>query len=55
MGQTGWDLDRLIDEQTLNVEKIPDKVIPKWYGTSDNQDPRTKPKLIEKYKNQLCE
>ena len=54
MGQTGWDLDRLIDEKTLNVQKIPEKIIPSWYSTKDNQDPRTKNKLIDIYKKELC-
>jgi hypothetical protein len=44
----------LIDEETLVVEKIPEKIIPDWYNTSDNLDPRTKKKLIELYKDKLC-
>jgi hypothetical protein len=52
-GQRGWDLDRLIDESTLNVERIPDKIIPEWYNTDDNIDPRNKQKLVEIYKDQI--
>ena len=51
MGQKGWDLDRLIDESTLSVERVPDKIIPEWYSASDNSDPRLKVKLIDLHKD----
>jgi hypothetical protein len=45
-GQKGWDLDRLIDESTLAVTKLPDGHLPEWYlPSADMTDPRTKSKL----------
>jgi hypothetical protein len=44
-GQTGYLLDRLIDEATLKVERIDDKILPDWYDTSDNISPLEKKRL----------
>lgn len=47
MGQTGWDLDRLIDESTLDVEEVPREIYPSWFKTKDNINPIKKPKLTD--------
>lgn len=51
LGQKGWDLDRLIDEETLTVEHLPIGILPKWFELSDIADPTTKPKLKEIFTN----
>lgn len=53
LGQRGWDLDRLIDEQTLTVEKLPENIIPDWYEIKDPENPTKKRKLIELYAENL--
>jgi hypothetical protein len=53
LGQKGWDLDRLIDEKTLTVEKLPDNIIPKWFTQKDTINPKEKQKLINLYSNQI--
>lgn len=50
LGQTGWDLDRLIDESTLTVERLPESILPKWFNIQDTINPTTKEKLIDLYK-----
>jgi hypothetical protein len=47
LGQRGWKLDRLLDERTLEVKRIPDEVLPEWYDVRDIVDPRTKERIIE--------
>jgi hypothetical protein len=49
-GQTGWELDRLIDESTLHVERISDNLIPEWYTVYDTESPTNKTTLKEAYK-----
>jgi hypothetical protein len=44
-GQSGPDLDRLIDESNLKVEKIKYDVLPDWYQVIDTMDPTNKRKL----------
>ena len=51
-GQTGWELDRLIDEANLETEKIPDNYLPKFLKVN-NVDPKTLPKLIDAYKDKI--
>lgn len=48
-GQTGWALDRLLDESTLDVLKINPSVLPDWFNISDDNDPRTKEKILKIY------
>lgn len=48
-GQKGWDLDRLLDEKTLTVEKIPYEIIPDWFILKDVEDPKNKRKIIDIY------
>jgi hypothetical protein len=51
LGQTGWDLDRLIDEKNLTCERLDDKILPSWYEIDDDNSPVLKDKLIELYNN----
>ena len=53
LGQKGWELDRLIDEETLTIEKLPEKIIPDWFKISDEQNPINKKKLIELYSGEI--
>ena len=46
-GQRGWDLDRLIDEETLEVARIPMEILPEWFEVVDDTDPTMKLKLKE--------
>lgn len=46
-GQSGWLLERLVSETTLDVRLVPSEVFPPWYQKSDTVDPRTKPPLRE--------
>jgi len=44
-GQTGPNLDRLIDETGLRVEPLQDDILPDWYKASDTLPPTNKTKL----------
>lgn len=46
-GQSGWALDRLIDETTLKVEEISRDVLPDWYEVKDIISPINKKKICE--------
>lgn len=46
-GQSGWALDRLIDETTLKVEEISRSVLPDWYEIKDIISPVNKKKICE--------
>lgn len=48
-GQTGWKLDRLFNESTLNVKRIDDVLLPDWFEISDDVNPTTKKKIIDIY------
>ena len=45
-GQTGWALDRLLNEEGLQVERVPGNEIPEWLEM-DEKDPRTKKRLVD--------
>jgi glycosyltransferase involved in cell wall biosynthesis len=47
LGQDGWNLERLIDEKTLDVEKVSDMLIPDFIDTVNDIDPRQKKKIVE--------
>ena len=47
LGQRGWELDRLIDESTLAVEKLPEGTLPEWFKVQDNLHPAYKRRLRE--------
>lgn len=49
LGQKGWDLDRLIDEETLTVNTLPENILPKWFNIKNTKNPIEKKKLIEIY------
>jgi len=53
LGQKGWELDRLIDEETLTVESLPEEIIPKWFNVVDPESPLNKSTLKELYKNKI--
>ena len=44
-GQTGWALDRLLDEETLTVEKLSEDLLPKWFDLRYTQNPLTLERL----------
>ena len=46
-GQSGWALDRLLEESTLKVQEVPRNEIPSWIPCVDDQDPRAKKKLVD--------
>tara|TARA_R110000787_G_scaffold40066_11_gene99864 strand:- start:3338 stop:4129 length:792 start_codon:yes stop_codon:yes gene_type:complete len=48
-GQKGWDLDRLLDEKTLDVTPLEDGILPSWFNKTDIVDPREKKKIIKLY------
>jgi hypothetical protein len=48
-GQNGWALDRLLDENTLDVMTIDKNVLPTWFNITDTELPMKKEKIIEIY------
>lgn len=46
-GQTGWALERLISEKTLQVEKINVFSLPNWFEIVDDETPMNKKRLTE--------
>ncbi len=50
-GQTGWALDRLLDENGLKVESVPIGVTPGW-AIKDQKHPSSKKKLREIYEEE---
>tara|TARA_R110000744_G_scaffold40688_3_gene92310 strand:+ start:3497 stop:4258 length:762 start_codon:yes stop_codon:yes gene_type:complete len=46
-GQSGWSLDRLLDEKTLKVMRLSDDLLPGWFNIKNDIDPC----LLEKIKN----
>jgi len=48
-GQTGWALERLLDEKELVVRRIPDEMLPDWFEITDEVDPKNKRKIREIY------
>jgi hypothetical protein len=48
-GQNGWDLERLLSEQTLKVEKIDYTLLPTWFNISDDVHPSQKEKIRDIY------
>lgn len=48
-GQSGHNLERLLDERTLNVNVIPYEILPDWFKVVDSTDPRTKEKIRNIY------
>lgn len=48
-GQGGWNLERLLNEHTLKVQRIPDYLLPDWFQITDDIDPTTKKKIRDIY------
>ena len=48
-GQTGWALDRLLEESTLKVQEINRELLPEWFNVTDDEDPINKKKIREIY------
>ena len=53
LGQSGWALDRLIDEETLDVDEVPNEIYPEWFKIEDDKKPTEKELLINLYKDKL--
>lgn len=47
-GQSGWALDRLLNETTLEVREVPDNELPEWLS-KDTANPKDKKSLREIY------
>jgi hypothetical protein len=48
-GQNGWKLERLLNEETLNVAKLEDGVLPEWFEVTDTTIPNDKKRIREIY------
>lgn len=49
-GQTGWMLERLLNEEGLQVEELDRKYLPFWFNTMDTISPLNKKKILDLYK-----
>ena len=49
LGQEGWELDRLLDESTLEVKESDPDILPDFVDTSQCVDPTTKKPVLEIY------
>lgn len=52
-GMTGWALERLLDERCLEVYRVENDMIPRWFEVTDPESPRNKKPIIEVYKERL--
>jgi hypothetical protein len=48
-GQKGWELNRLLNEQTLSVQRINNELLPEWFEVVDEINPTTKTKIRDVY------
>lgn len=48
-GQSGWALDRLLNEEGLTVKKLPDYYLPEWFQITDDVHPQNKKRMREVY------
>ena len=48
-GQSGWALERLLEESTLAVHKIDYEMLPDWFKITDDVTPLNKKKIREIY------
>lgn len=48
-GQNGWELERLLNEQTLTVNKLDMELLPDWFKITDDTNPIDKEKIREIY------
>tara|TARA_R110000824_G_scaffold13155_8_gene57213 strand:+ start:918 stop:2477 length:1560 start_codon:yes stop_codon:yes gene_type:complete len=51
-GQSGWALDRMLNESTLQVEKVPREELPHWLDV-DDKNPESKTLLRDIYESRL--
>ena len=51
-GQSGWALDRMLNESTLRVEKVPREELPSWLDV-DDENPKSKKRLKDIYDARL--
>ena len=49
-GQEGWNLERLLFEETLEVNELPSDILPEWFNVEKRRHPVTKRKIIDIYK-----
>lgn len=47
-GQEGWMLERLLDENGLDVKELDKNILPTWFVITDQIDPRKKEKICKK-------
>ena len=48
-GQNGWALDRLLNENGLQVELLNQELLPEWFEIKDVENPKNKKKIIDIY------
>jgi hypothetical protein len=48
-GQSGWELERLLNESSLTVQKINYELLLSWFEIKDDMDPTTKRKIRDIY------
>lgn len=48
-GQNGWELERLLNEQTLDVRELDKELLPEWFTIMDDVNPINKQKIREIY------
>ena len=50
-GQTGWELERLLNEHSLEVNELERELLPDWFVITDDVNPINKQKIREIYEN----
>jgi hypothetical protein len=48
-GQNGWSLERLLNEETLNVRELDRELLPEWFEVTDDINPISKKRIREIY------
>lgn len=51
-GQSGWDLERLLNENGLTVQSLDLSILPDWFEVADRTNPLEKEKIINIYNAQ---
>ena len=52
-GQNGWALDRLLNENGLEVEKLNIEMLPEWFELQDIKNPKNKKRIINIYNKEV--
>ena len=47
LGQSGWSLERLLDEKSLSVEILPESVLPDWFYVTNETNPKEMEPLVK--------